>query len=334
MRFSIKYISSLFFLIFISNYGYPQNSPLDGFLDGKSAVLISASPVAKPSVSWKNLAEEIHGALVEAGGDPVAYYELEDIALSEGTQAGYAATFSQRLIENMVIITRKANAELFIHIMPFTKDKNIVSPESSWSASANTMEEFKERIAAIGINRKSQNLLVIDVPEFISGSSEAEIATSSPQFLSRNPLNLNVFNLGVPLSGATGESGFLTTFRYDLLGKSPEQLVAEQQIEKEGLESIFKTYYPYEVEFLTSSITEEELISNRVQFVLMRLEGREGDLMKSTGVEIPESIDKDRIVVKYYIKFLVRDELYIGPDWDADPNWETALINFLKNIGI
>lgn len=327
----IKYISGLFLIAFLASKGFSQTA-LDSFMDGKTAVLISAAPGARPVMSWEQLAEDVHDALVDAGGDPVAYYELEDIILSEGTQAGYAKAFSQRLIKNVAVLTRKANAELVIHIMPFTQDKNIAAPGSSWSASADNVDELKERIAAIGNGRKSNNLLVIEVPEFPQGASATEVQQGAEQFLPRNPLNLDVFRLGVRLSGAAGESGFLTTFRYDLLGKTAEQILAEQQNERQGLEDIFDAHYPYEVAFLTEPKSEADLIKERVQFVLMRMEGREGDLMGRMGLEVPESIDKDRIVIKYYIKFLVRNELYVGPEWDADPRWDVALSNFLKNI--
>src|SRR5690606_24244762 len=208
----MKYILVLFILILYPFQSNSQNSPLEGFMDGKSVVLISTAPSAKPLIPWDSLAMKIHGALLEAGGDPVAYYELEDIILSEQTQAGFAAQFSNRLIKNIIVITRKENAELFIHIMPFTQDKNMVSPETAWSASAGNLEEFRTKIAEAGKNRTSKNLLVIDVPEFIPNSAQTEVSGNSPQFLSRNPLNLNIFKLGVPLSGATGDWGYLTTF--------------------------------------------------------------------------------------------------------------------------
>lgn len=327
----IKYIAGVFFIGCLINNCFSQTA-LDSFMDGKAVVLISAAPGARPVMSWDALAQEIHGSLVDAGGDPVAYYELEDIIISEGSQAGYATAFSQRLIKNIVIVTRKQSGESVVHMMPFTEDKNIVSPASSWSVSANNIDELKERIAAIGNERKSENLLVIDVPEFPEGPQAAEAQRGAETYLARNPLNLDVFRLGVRLAGAAGESGFLTTFRYDLLGKTAEQILAEQQNEKQGLQNVFDTHYPYEVVFLTEPQSDADLIKQRIQFVLMRMEGREGDLMERMGLEVPPSIDRDRIVIKYYIKFLVRNELYIGPEWDADPNWNTALTQFLQNI--
>lgn len=328
----MKYVFALLFLGLSFQSGFSQNSPLDGFLDGKSVVLISSSPAARPSMTFKSLADEIHQALIEAGGDPVAYYELENVALSETTQAAYAASFSKRLIKNVIILTRKESSEASIHIMPFTGDKNIVSSGADWSISADNLEELKERVASIGTTRKSKNLLVVEIPEFLAGVSSHEASNRTSAYLPRIPLNLDVFKLGVPLMGASGESGFLTTFRYDLLGKSQEQILAEQKVEKEGLTAILEHRYPYEIEFLTAPRTNTELIEDRVQFVLMRLEGREGDLLENMGLDPKQSTDPNRLVIKYYIRFLVRNELYIGPVWDADPDWEIALTNFLEQI--
>jgi len=283
-------------------------------------------------MTFKSLADEIHEALIKAGGDPVAYYELENVALSETTQAAYAASFSKRLIKNIVILTRKENAEAVLHIMPFTGDRNIVSSGANWSASSDNLEGLKDKLANVGQTRKSKNLLVIEVPEFLGDLSNQEVSSASSTYLPRIPLNLDVFKLGIPLTGASGDTGFLITFRYDLLGKSQEQILADQKAEKEGLTAILKNRYPYEIEFLTSPRTNEDLIKDRVQFVLMRLEGREGALLESMGLDPEQSVDPSRIVIKYYIRFLVRNELYIGPVWDADPAWDVALINFLEQV--
>jgi hypothetical protein len=50
------------------------------------------------------------------------------------------------------------------------------------------------------------------------------------------------------------------------------------------------------------------------------------------GLEVIPAETNSRTVVKYYIKLLVRDELYIGPEWDADPDWRFALRNFVQNL--
>jgi len=322
-------ISLLLIISFLSQWAIAQTALPDFFLEGKSVVLISSSPSARPILSFENLAHEVHTSLISAGGDPIGYYELEDIILSEEVQAGYAAQFNKRLVKSIVLITRKTNGEMQANILPFTGNRNIVPATSSWSVSGKEIESFKTQLALAGNGQKTKNLLVIDVPEFLAPSSAA-----GGNYLRRNPLNLNTFKLAVPLSGAGGESGFLTGYRFDMLGKSESEIQRAQAQQKEEIQQIMDGFYPHQVEYLTTPKTNAELIKDRTQFILMRVEGREGDLMKTMGLtETPASAeDYNRIVIKYYIRFLVRDEQYIGPVWDADPNWKIALTNFLDNL--
>ncbi len=293
--------------------------------------MVSASPAASPSYSWENIGEEIHLSLVESGADPIAYYELEDVVLSEATQTTFADVFNKRIVRSIVVITRKQDGSFHLQVFPFSGDRNILRMGQSLSTDGSTMEEFKDNVAALGRNQQTGNFMVLEVPELPTsptGTGNSNNAT----YLKQAPLNLDVFKLGVILTGASGESGFLTTFRHDLFGKSPEQREAEQNAEKQGLEEVFREVYTHQVEFLTEALSNQELIQNRIQFILMRIEGREGDIMQSMGVNIPPDTDVNRIVVKYYIKFLVRNELYIGSEWDASPHWKDALTGFLTQI--
>ncbi|MCH6199041.1 NTPase [Aquiflexum sp. LQ15W] len=328
----MKYLFALLMVLAFLRPSMAQNSLPETFLDGKSVVLISNSPQARPPISWTELAHAIHGALVSAGGDPVAYYELEDVAISEEVQAGFAAMFSKRMVASVVILTRKANGGTVLNIGPFTNNKNMIPTEGMWGMDASGIDQMKESLSAIGQTVKSKNLMVLEVPEFPSGANAT--ASAAQRYLNRNPLNLDVFKLGIPLSGAAGESGYLNTFRYDLLGKSEESILAEQNEERNGLQAIFTQSYPHQVEFLSSPKSDADLIKERVQFVLMRVEAREADLMQNMGLNTDNLQDGNRIVVKYYIRFLVRNELYIGPVWDADPDWKVSLGNFLNNLKI
>ncbi|WP_245949209.1 NTPase [Echinicola strongylocentroti] len=313
------------------------------FLDGKAVILISNAPDARPIMQWKAIAREVHPALVEAGGDPVAYYELEELILSEEIQRAYATIFSQRLIRNILILTRKSNGDFYINILEYSGNESIVSAGSSWTMEANDIQILKERVVAAGKGMRSKNLMALDVPTFlpplVGGAEGASTAPAnnnaiSGRFVAENPLNLDIFKLGIPLSGASGENALLTRYRYDLYGKSNDEVLAAQKAEKANLERIFDQYYEHQTVFLTEIRSDKQLISDRIQFVLTRVEGREADLMESMGLDPASLENTDRIVVKYYIKFLVRNELYIGPKWDADPNGQTALINFLKNLKI
>ena len=187
------------------------------------------------------------------------------------------------------------------------------------------------QLVAQGSTTSSKNLLVPDVAEF--PALLATSSTSSTQkFISQNPLNLEVFRLGIPLEGTAADQGPINSFRYSAFGKSIETILAEQKEQKLGLEEIFSSSYPHEIAWLTESRSNSELLAERIQFVLVRVEGRQADLMNSMGLEALTGAEGDKTVVKYYIRFLVRDEQYIGPIWDAHEDWKVALLQFLTNL--
>ncbi|HAH35845.1 MAG TPA: NTPase [Algoriphagus sp.] len=326
----MKYLIFLAILI-LSHPVRSQGNLPETFFDGKSVVLISADPAARPVMDWKAVADSVHSALVKAGGDPVAYYELEQVSLSEEVQSNYAKAFEQRLIKNIILVTRQRN-NASIHVGKFSGDGKVITSTALFGLSAPKIEEVADQFGALGENVRTKNLLVIDIPEFPSiTQGEAAQQASSSKFFARNPLNLEVFKLGVPLEGSSAETGSLTYFRYDLYGKSAERILAEQAAQKAEIEGILKAEYPYEVAWLTEAKTNQELIRDRIQFLLVKVEGREADLKKSMGLNSDPEIE-NQTVVKYYIKLLVRDELYIGPEWDADSDWRVALRNFIRNL--
>ncbi|GAA0877593.1 hypothetical protein GCM10009119_05610 [Algoriphagus jejuensis] len=268
--------------------------------------------------------------MVEAGGDPVGYFELEQVALSDARQADFARAFATRQVKNVILVTRKRE-NLSIHVGPFSGDGRMIASTSLYGIAGKDWAEAGALLAAAGKGTRSRNLLVIDVPEFPQISSQ-EVAQSEQRFLPRNPLNLEVFKLGIPLEGSSAETGLLSYFRYDLLGKSQEAILAEQAAQKSQIQSIFENLYPHQIEWLTEAKTDEELVGDRVQFLLVKVEGRQADLMQSMGLEPIVGEEGAKTVVKYYIKLIVRDELYIGPEWDADTDWQRALANFLTNL--
>ncbi|HSF54902.1 MAG TPA: hypothetical protein VLA71_14200 [Algoriphagus sp.] len=292
--------------------------------------MISTDPGSRPVLSWQQLADSVHRHLVEAGADPVGYFELEQVILSEARQSDFAKAFSQRLVKNIILVTRKKES-LSIHVGPFSEDGKIISTTALFGISGKDWNEAGSQIAESGKATRSKNLLVIDVPEFPQISNQ-ETAQSEQKFLPRNPLNLEVFKLGIPLEGSSAETGSLGYFRYDLLGKSQEAILAEQAAQKAQIQSIMESLYPHQVEWLTEAKTNEQLVQDRVQFLLVKVEGRQADLMKSMGLEPIVGEEGSKTVVKYYIKLIVRDELYLGPDWDADADWKIALTNFLNNL--
>lgn len=326
----MKYISLALLFFGSISLGLAQGGLPESFFDGKSVVMISVDPGSRPVLTWQQLADSVHSHLVDAGADPVAYFELEQVILSESRQADFAKSFLARQVKNVILVSRKKES-LSIHIGPFSGDGKIINTTALFGITGRDWNEAGGILAESGKSTRSKNILVIDVAEFPQISSQ-ETAQSEQKFLARNPLNLEVFNLGIPLEGSSAETGFLSYFRYDLLGKSQESIIAEQEAQKSQIQGIFQNLYPHQIVWLTEAKTNEELVRDRVQFLLVKVEGRQADLMQSMGLEPIQGEEGSKTVVKYYIKLIVRDELYIGPEWDADTDWKVALTNFLSNL--
>jgi hypothetical protein len=326
----MKYIFSILFFVVVTGSARSQGGLPLSFFDGKSVVVVSSDPGARPAMTWQVLADSIHTFLLKAGADPVAYFELEQVALSEATQADYSRAFLQRQIKNVILVTRQKE-KCSIHAGTFSGDGKILISPNIFGVTGKDWKEAGNFLAENAKGTKSKNLLVIDVPEFPQISTR-ETAQSVQKFISRNPLNLEVFKLGIPLEGSSGETGAMGYFRYDLFGKSESTILAEQTAQKTEIQAIFEQFYPNQIQWLTENKTTQQLLTERVQFLLVKVEGRQSDLMKSMGLKPLEGEEGQKTVVKYYIRFLVRDELYLGPEWDADPDWKVALTRFLENL--
>ena len=326
----MKYRAPLLFFFFCTLFAQAQGTLPPTFFEGKSVVLVSNDPGAKPSLTWQVLADSMHSNLVRAGGDPAAYYELEQVALSAERQAEYAKAFLQRQIQNIILITRQKE-QTSIHVGKFSGDGKLITEANLFGVSGKDWKTAGQQFAGYGGSTPTKNLLVPDLAEF--PVLVAQTAGSSAQkFLPRNPLNLEVFRLGIPLEGTSAVTGPINTFRYGAYGKSGEVVLAEQSAQKKGLEEIFSSTYPHEVAWMVEAKSDPQLIADRIQFVLVKVEGRQADLMKSMGLEPLTGEEGSKTVVKYYIRFLVREELYLGPVWDAHPDWRIALKQFLDNL--
>jgi hypothetical protein len=326
----MKYIGIALLVFMFTGSVFGQGGLPVGFFEGKSVVVVSTDPGARPVVTWQQLADSVHTHLVAAGADPIAYFELEQVALSEARQADFAKAFAQRQVKNVILVTRKKES-LSIHVGPFSGDGKIIATTSLFGIVGKNWADAGAQLAASAQATRTKNLLVLDVAEFPLISNQ-ETAQSEQKFLPRNPLNLEVFKLGIPLEGSSAETGFLSFFRYDLLGKSAESILAEQNVQKSQIQDIFERLYPHQIEWLTEPRTNDQLVKDKVQFLLVKVEGRQADLMASMGLEPIEGDQGSLTVVKYYIKLIVRDELYIGPEWDADQDWSVALTKFLTNL--
>src|SRR5690606_33254649 len=122
----MKYYIPLVFILLVNLHPvWAQGSLPLSFFDGKSVVFVSADPGARPVMTWEEVADSVHNSLVKAGADPVAYFELEKVALSEAVQTDYAKAFQQRLVKNIILVTRQNN-QTSIHVGVFSENGQII----------------------------------------------------------------------------------------------------------------------------------------------------------------------------------------------------------------
>jgi hypothetical protein len=190
----MKFLPAILLFCFCYSFSFAQGGIPPSFFDGKSVVLVSADPGARPAMEWRALADSIHTSIVDAGGDPVGYFELEQVALSEATLEGFASGLAQRKVTNVIFVTRQ-KSQTQIHISPFSGDGKLIPTTSVYGISGKDWKESGTLLANAGKTSSSKNLLVIDVAEF-PGFSAGQNTPVSQEFLPRNPLNLEVFNLG------------------------------------------------------------------------------------------------------------------------------------------
>ena len=76
----MKFLST--FLLFWSVFylSYAQGSIPPSFFEGKSVVLVSVDPSARPVFNWQTLADSIHPSLIEAGGMGKVYEAEERLS--------------------------------------------------------------------------------------------------------------------------------------------------------------------------------------------------------------------------------------------------------------
>ena len=210
----MKYIYVVFFFLFSTAFVQGQATLPPTFFEGKSIILVSNDPGARPIITWKALADSIHPDLVRAGGDPVGYFELEQVALSTALQAVYAKAFLERQIQNVVLITRQKE-QVSIQVGKFSGDGKIIENTSIFGISGKDWKTAAQQFAAIGTAVPTKNLLVADLAEFPTLGPQS-VAANSQKWISRNPLNLDVFRLGIPLEGTSAINGPINTFRYEV----------------------------------------------------------------------------------------------------------------------
>jgi hypothetical protein len=263
--------------------------------------------------------ETLQTSFQRTGIDAVVYLDKDLLMAGRDVSMATAQYLISREITNLVFIQKKENT-YFILITPFNQKANFVDQDQpAWSIQDRSLEEMMRKIykTASG-SLKKENFLINDFPE--TSLAIEPIKGRRSEFFA---IDLKVDPLAVP--------------RFN----DPEMDTA--------LVAIMKNY-PFKYMFTDPNLPESELRKQGLLFVLRFVHARGKiaktvmgyDMTKSesaiVSISYPGSqaqvknISADSEVYKFYFKHIDSGNVYLGTKWDADDNWEQALINQLKGF--
>lgn len=253
---------------------------------------------------WKDLAHEVHGAFKELGIDAVAYYYWPDASAGPDATRQLAKQLNQRYIENIIYLAHdQSTKEYVLLIAPFdTEDPYVDREKGAFQLVAGTPATLARQLDNI-VRRsglEKQNFLVIDVPEFFVGSGNVIRGNRAEGFAQ----DLKLDKLAVPRFGNEQDS---------------------------ALARIMKPY-PYEYALVDANRAEDELRQEGYQFILRRLHTQQDNIKEMLGYATASTGAGQGPVYKYYVKHIYTGDVYLGNAWDADESWQSALINYLRNM--
>lgn len=286
--------------------------PLD-LLSTKSLVLYD------PNFTAKEL-EQIQTGFERTGVDAVLYFPQDLPMCNRDVQKAFSDYLIRREIKYFIFLFKK-EAEMEFVFTEFSRTiELVVAAQPGWKLTGKTIAEISMDIYRTALNnQKRVNMLVSPIPEF---------------------------ELKLPFIKGTRGEYFATDLKVDKVA-----VVKFGNEEKDKmLEEIFKAHYPYKYEFIPVGTEESAIRQKGFIYMLSVMHTRgypamellEYDMLKAgsaiASVTYPngqmqlKTNPAEDLVYKFYFKHLENGSIFLGTKWDADPNWQQALINQLKGL--
>lgn len=302
--------------------------PPQDILSTKSLVLISA-PVEAPPGEWKKPAEEMQAFFGEAGIDAVAYFNLNRKFTSPDFEADIPKLISDRKIKNLIfLIIGEKEEESIIGFGAYNNKPGMYDQGSPfWTRSFTDIETVFEEMALrfkTGAFPRT-NLLVNDSPEFFD-FTRPSFAANYASF----PPELGSKVIGVPTLGSeSGKAGTHLMVSDNFHNPArPERLLADRNnaLQAVTVDSLMNTRR-VDLKNTTEALLRRDGVTHMLYYVagdseyiyrLFRFKGRE---------DVPASY-----LVKFFLKDLRNNNVFLGRSWDASPDWQEALDSFMAQI--
>ena len=317
----------------------------------KTVVIISIGNRDDSGVGdWKTFAEESHFYIKKLRIDAVLYFYIDEAIAGYDVQRAISSQLINRDIKNMVLLSKDIidGRDQFIGVVtPFNKEPTYISNnQPAWKSQTSDLEIlFRNLARAIDrANLKSENLLIIDSPEYYRGSD----IINGKRFELLNT-DLRIDKLAVPKFVDLAVPEVVTTTSSSQILKAIQDNNAENLVKNAKLEQVFSKY-PYQYEIVPYEYDEKKLLAKGFQFVLMQVNSSQSNVRSllayrsnvaaggkklndnaSSANNLVHSADEVTIY-KYYVKHINSGDIYLGEIWDAANNWLDALNNHVTTI--
>lgn len=283
----------------------------DGLLAQRAVVLFEGVKQAE--------LEEAQKAFQQTGIDAVAYFESNRVLAGADPQQAFVRYLNTRNIAFIILFTKSSTYNLTF--FRFNGKATLFDGGATgWQQNSAVLKDLLLTVFRFAVStQKKQNLLVNDFPE--TG---------------------NTFKY---FDGRRNET-------YTSLVKSFKVAVPSMGNEKDDaqLEQILKEHLPVKYEIVNADLPEPELeikgFKTIIRFVrtsgtiareLLEYDNaRPGNALASAALVNNEAqlktIPANATVYKFYVKQLEYGNLFLGNKWDADTDWQQALINHLYHM--
>lgn len=283
--------------------------------------LLSTKTIAlyDPSFSTQEL-EQIQNGFDKTGVDAVLYCPMDLPLCNREVQKVFTDYLMKREIKYLLFL-QKNSPELEFIFTEFTKTKELIKPgQSAWKMTGKSINEISLDIYRTALNnQKRVNMLVAPLPEF---------------------------ELKLPFIKGIRAEYFAPDLKVDKLAIIK---FGDEEMDK-ALEEIFKTHYPFAYQFFDAGSEETAIRQKGFLFSLSFINTRgypamellEYNMSKAGSVIASASYPNGQLqlktypaemsIYKFYFKHLENQNIYLGTKWDADPDWQQALINQIKGL--
>ncbi|MBV6639225.1 MAG: hypothetical protein KI791_00845 [Cyclobacteriaceae bacterium] len=323
--------------------------PVD-LTSSRSAVIISMEAMEqdnKTRPNWEKLANKIHADLRKMYIDPVCYVHQDDLMAGPEIRRAFVTEFQQRGVKNLIFFEKKyvgLDETHNVKIVKFNGQNDLTAEnEKVWAQIESAYDLITLRLGRqiIRQNIKRTNFLIPEGPNILK-----DLPVFTGVHLGSYPGLIRRANLAVVIPEKYKIYAGLSANDQEILRQ--ENLQIDRKIS--DIESIM-TLYPYKYQLVNYG-NDETLYKQGFQFALFpfqstgvtiknmlnyKISGNETDYISmvpkdSSGVSL-KTIPVEQIVYKYYIKQTIAHDVYVGKEWDSDFTWESALRNFIINLG-